>query len=267
MIRALRVLAALGAAGLAYGVWNSRRFVVTRRQLRLPGLRSAVRVVQLSDLHYGRSHPVGQVRSWVNAALALDPDLVLVTGDFVDDPVRPADLAALVREVGRLRAPLGVLAVLGNHDYHGFEEEGVGVLRAALEGVGLRVLVNEGLLVRDDLFVGGVDDLWLGRPDLDLALDGAPRDGAVLLMSHNPDLLPRVPARVGLTLSGHTHGGQVSLPVLGAPHSGSSYRQRYLGGFVRGPGLAHVSTGLGTTKLPLRFGVPAEVVLLELLPG
>jgi predicted MPP superfamily phosphohydrolase len=87
-----------------------------------------------------------------------------------------------------------------------------------------------------------------------------------VLLSHNPDLLPRVPERVGLTLSGHTHGGQVVLPLLGAPHSGSSFRGRFLSGVVRGPALGYVSRGLGATTLPLRVWCPPELAILELTP-
>ena len=244
-------------------------FVVSRHRRALRGLSKPVRLVQLTDLHLGRLQGVRQVEGWVAAALEQRADLIVVTGDFVDHPIPQSDLDALVRAVSGLRAPLGVFAVPGNHDHGSFKAD-INRLIAPLEAVGIRFLINRHAVLRDDLVLAGVDDLWLGQPDLNRALEGVPDGAAVILMAHNPDQLVTVPARVDLTLSGHTHGGQIVLPVVGALHTGSDYGQRFAQGFVRADGatgaLGFVSRGLGTTLLPVRFSCPAELVVLELQP-
>lgn len=245
------------------------RFVVSRHRLGLRGLENPVRVVQLTDLHFGRLQGIAQVRRWVEGALESQPELIVITGDFVDHQITDPDLDALVGVLSRLRAPLGVFAVPGNHDHGSFKHD-IADLISPLEAVGIGFLVNQNLRLRDDLVLAGVDDLWLGKPDLKAALETVPDGPAVILMAHNPDQLVKVPARVDLTLSGHTHGGQIVLPVVGALQTGSDYGQRFAQGFVRADGetgaLGFVSRGLGTTLLPIRFGCPAELVVLDLEP-
>lgn len=260
-------------------------FTISRHRISLSGLRAPLRVVQLSDLHVGRVHRPRQARRWVQAAMNEAPDLIVITGDFVDKPIPDGDLKELAKALSGLHAPLGVFAVPGNHDYGSFTPH-LTRLTVPLEAVGVRFLINANVTLRPDLVLAGVDDLWLGKPDLPRALEGVPdgvssdvpndvpndvqNDVAVLLLAHNPDQLMDVPARVGLTLSGHTHGGQVVLPWVGALHTGSDYGQRFAQGlvFANGPGSARgfVSRGLGTTFLPLRFGCPAEMVVLSLEP-
>ena len=263
--RSLRLL----EAGIL-SVWASPErpaFEVTRHRLTLPGLERPLRVAQLSDLHFGPVQRRNAIRAWVDATLALEPDAVLITGDFLEDERALPGLAPLGAELERLRAPLGVFGVLGNHDYGAFDSPAEArTLTEALEAAGVRVLVNEGFLLRGDAYLAGLDDLWLGRPDLEASLARAPRGAACLLMSHHPDVLPGVPATVALTLCGHTHGGQVVLPFVGPVHTGSKFRSRFASGFVRGDlgALGYVSRGLGTTALPFRFGCPAELAVFDL---
>ncbi len=244
-------------------------FVISRHRRALRGLREPLRLVHLTDLHFGRLQRARRIEGWVAAALEQRADLIVVTGDFVDHPIPQSDLDALVRAVSSLSAPLGVFAVPGNHDHGSFKAD-INRLIAPLEAVGIRFLTNRRVALRDDLVLVGVDDLWLGEPDLKGALEGVPDGCAVILLAHNPDQLVTVPARVDLTLSGHTHGGQIVLPVVGALHTGSDYGQRFAQGFVRANGssgaLGFVSRGLGTTLLPVRLGCPAELVVLELEP-
>jgi uncharacterized protein len=173
----------------------------------------------------------------------------------------------LCAELSRLKASRGVFGVLGNHDLYAVRLAHL-ELTEPLERAGIRILTNTGIQVRDDMFVAGVDDLWNGKPDLEKALKDAPKTGAILLMSHHPDLLETVPARVSLTLSGHTHGGQIVLPWVGALHTGSKYGQRFVQGFVTGAlgARGFVSRGLGTTALPLRYNCPAELAVFDLMP-
>lgn len=252
---------------------NVRSFIVSRHQLSLPGLRAPLRLAQLTDLHYGPLYGVEEVRRWVQAAMSGRPDLIVVTGDFVDRWVSPQDLDALLVELAVLRAPLGMYGVPGNHDYALQVHEGLSreawltEFCAALDEAGVTLLVNEGRRVRSDLWLCGVDDLWKGAPDIGASLAGAQNGDAVVLLSHNPDLLPEVPEAVGLTLCGHTHGGQVRLPLIGALHVPSQYGNRFSQGFSHLATTGFVSRGLGTTGPPARLNCPAEVVVLDLLPG
>jgi predicted MPP superfamily phosphohydrolase len=240
-------------------------FEVVHRRAALEGLRAPLRIAWLTDLDHGEFVRTASVRAWVDAALREAPDLVLLGGDLVDQTPGADGDAELFAELARLRAPLGVLAVPGNHDHGRFG--GIDPFVAHLRGAGIEVLVNRGVAVRDDLHVAGLDDYRNGRPDLGAALRDRPEVGATLLLSHNPDALPEVPIDVGLTLSGHTHGGQVVLPGVGALYTSSQYGDRFLAGWVEGPARGYVSRGLGVSSLPVRINCPAELTILDLMPA
>ncbi|CAM3233755.1 metallophosphoesterase [Deinococcus deserti] len=262
--------AVLGGAG----VTQAYQFGVVREQQGVRGLRKPLRAAFLTDLHYGPLIGVRSVRAWVRAANALRPDVVLLGGDYLD--IEPGGEATpLLRELAGLQAPLGVYGVWGNHDYRSFGRSGAGPgwvsRRNELHGLfaqaGVTMLRNEGRVVRDDLYLGGVDDLTTGDPDLPAALYGG-GSRATLLLSHNPDLLPDLPGPVGLVLCGHTHGGQIRLPWVGAPVVPSRYGQRYVMGWVQGAfgTPAYVSRGLGVTGVPMRMLCEPELTLLTLTP-
>ncbi|AEB12191.1 metallophosphoesterase [Marinithermus hydrothermalis] len=238
------------------------RFQLTRHTRTLAGLTAPVRVVHLSDLHYGPWIRKELVTRWVEAALREAPDLVVITGDFVDAGLRDG-IEGLIQALDPLRAPLGVWGVWGNHDRSRFNP--LDPLREALALAGVRMLENHGVQLRPDLFLAGVDDLWRGRPDPEAALAGW-RGGARLLLSHNPDLLAELRTPVELVLSGHTHGGQVCLPGIGAIHTGSRYGRRFVAGWVEAPQRAFISRGLGVSALPLRWNCPPEIAVHELAP-
>lgn len=271
---------AVGALGGA-GVAQAATFGVVRERAALPGLRSPLRAAFLTDLHYGLYVGAGQVRGWVDAANAERPDVVLLGGDFLDTRT-DADPAPLLTELSRLRAPLGAYGVWGNHDYGSFGRyaprwrgparrdwpQRQRDMTQAFAAAGVTLLRDEGRAAREDLWVGGVDDFWFGQPDPARALAGA-GERATLLLSHNPDILPELPGRAGLALCGHTHGGQVRLPLIGAPMIPSRYGQRYAMGWVTGAHAtpAYVSRGLGTSGVPFRNLCPPEVTLLTLTPA
>ena len=258
-------VAATGATGWsAAQVSGTYSFDVVRVRAGLGGLRAPLRIAWLTDLHHGQYVRTVSVRAWVDAALAEAPDLVLLGGDLVDQRSGPDGDEGLVAELARLRAPLGVLAVWGNHDRARFRR--IAGFEGVLRDAGIDVLVNRGVPVRDDLHVAGLDDFRVGRPDLEATLAGRPATGATLLLSHNPDVLPSVPLDVGLTLSGHTHGGQVVLPGVGALYTSSQYGDRFLAGWVEGPARGYVSRGLGVSSLPVRVNCPAELTVLDLAP-
>jgi hypothetical protein len=282
-------LAATGAGAGYAGIVEPAEQRITRYAF-TPRLWSAgrkLRLAVLSDLHIGGPHmPVSRLPGIVAATNALDPDLTLLLGDFVASRHRrngdPA-MAEWAGELARLRSRHGVFAILGNHDWwhdaaalaagHGPTEVG-----RALEAAGLVLLENRALrldTVAGPVWLAGLGDqiafetLRRGRPwgtdDLPATLAQIADDGSpVIMMAHEPDAFRRMPERVGLTLSGHTHGGQVRL-FGWSPVVPSRYGNRYAYGHVREDGRdLVVHGGMGTSKLPIRLGMPPEIVLIEL---
>ena len=133
-------------------------FAVTQHRLELSGLEQPLRVAHLTDLHFGPAQRLPSVRAWVNATLEQKPDLILITGDFLEYRKSLSGVSELCAELSRLTAPLGVFGVLGNHDLYAVRFAYL-ELTEPLERAGIRILTNAGLRARDDLFVAGVDDL------------------------------------------------------------------------------------------------------------
>lgn len=266
------VVALLTTALVAIGLSNARADPVVRRAaIALPGWPAGsalVTVALLSDIHLGSmAMDAGRLRRIVAQVQALHPDLILLAGDFIDGrgPVRAErHRAALATALARLHAPLGVVAVLGNHDYWTDPAS----VRAALDRAGVTVLTNAAA-VRGPLVIGGVDDEHTRHADLPAtlaAMRGLP--GARLLLSHTPDVAADAPADVTLILAGHTHCGQIVLPLIGPPVEPMRTGPHYLCGIVpEGARRTVVGAGLGTSDLPLRFGAPPDLWLLTLGPG
>jgi len=266
------LLALLGVALAVHAFFvEPARLVVNRQDLRLPNWPaelSGVRVALISDLHVGSPHwGLPRLRDLVQRVNAEQPDLILLAGDYLINDVWfgkhvAADPIAL--ELGQLHAPLGVFAVLGNHDWW---NDGPKV-RAALEAHGLTVLDDE---VRR-LHFNGKNFCLLGvrdeterqrsaQQELELALPGMP----LLVLTHEPDIFADLNERATLTLAGHTHGGQVDLPLLGRRIVPSRFGSRYAAGHIVENGRhLFVTTGVGTSIVPIRFRVPPEIALLTL---
>jgi predicted MPP superfamily phosphohydrolase len=247
------------------------RLVVNRQELQLPNWPaelSGVRVALLSDLHVGSPHwGLSRLHELVTRTNAEKPDLILLAGDYLINNIwfgEHVEADPIATELGQLRAPLGVFAVLGNHDWWNNGPK----VRAAFEAHGLTVLDDEvrRLHYRGKSFcLLGVRDeterLRSAQQELDLALPGMP----LLVLVHEPDLFPALDERATLTLAGHTHGGQVDLPVLGRRIVPSRFGSRYAAGhIVEGGRHLFVTTGVGTSIVPVRFGVPPEIALLTL---
>ena len=199
----------------------------------------------------------------------LKPDLVLLAGDYVHH--HQSYIVPGINELGKLEARLGQYAVLGNHDNLNYRDNRdlQPFSLIALAEAGLTSLNNSGIWLEKDgagLRLSGVGDLWTDRQDLDAALGDATDRDAVILLSHNPDFVETLrDRRVGLVLSGHTHGGQIVLPGLGAPIVSSKYGQKYLHGLVQGPSCrVFVTRGVGTITPPVRFLCRPEIVLITL---
>jgi hypothetical protein len=234
-----------------------------------PAACGGLRIAVLADLHVGSPWNGLENLARVTAATrAAKPDLVLLAGDYVILHVRggkfvaPEDIASRLAE---LAAPLGRYGVLGNHDWWVDRAR----VRAALEANGTPVLDDTSVRVaRGDcaFWIAGVSDFWEGAHDVARALSGVPPGAPVLVLTHNPDVFPVVPASVSLTIAGHTHGGQVYIPFVGRPIVPSRYGERFAIGAIAEEGRhLFVSPGIGTSIIPVRFLVPPEISLLTLI--
>ncbi len=228
---------------------------------RLPQALDGLRIVQLSDIHHSPFTGSEQIKRAVETANSLDPDIIALTGDYISH--ERAYAAPCAELLGRLRARCGVYAVLGNHDHWTDAPLITDLFRAE----GIRMLVNEGMRFEDrgaSFWLAGVDDTMVGLEDLPLALAGSRDDEMKLLLAHNPIILRRAArAGVDLVLSGHTHGGQVTL--RSERSASGKVRRRLLRGLGhQGETQIYVTRGIGTVVLPVRYGSPPEVSLLEL---
>jgi predicted MPP superfamily phosphohydrolase len=247
---------------------STERFSVNDERIWLDALPSefhGLRIVQISDIHHGLFLPEEWLSEAVRQANRLNPDIIALTGDFVTYSKRMIGPAAEL--LGRLRARYGVYAVLGNHDFRVDAD----AITQALRNQRIDVLRNRHISMRfgpKSIYLIGVDDYGYGA-DLRRAIRGVPRDAATVLLAHNPRVIHLASRHnVSLVLSGHTHGGQVNLPLLGTVYGRSPERLRYKIGWDRmGATQIYVSRGIGTIVLPWRLRCPAEITHLELLQG
>ena len=257
-----RVTIALAVAGVILLMWGYKNAeadpVVRSTTIALRGLPAGakpIRLLLLADLHVaGPDTPPERISRIVTQANALHPDIVLLAGDFVAHKrlaTSKPDFAAAVAPLQSLRVPLGVYAVLGNHDHWRGAEEAM----IALRRVGVHVLNNDATQA-GTLTIGGVDDAFTGNDDVDATVNAMNRlSGAKILLSHSPDVMPQVPSSIGLVVAGHTHCGQVALPFLGPIVTMSRFGRRYACGLVREGGKTLIVTsGIGTSIVPIRFG-------------
>jgi hypothetical protein len=264
--------AGAGAATVAWwALWGEPRAgVVRRRTLHLPhwpASLAGLRVAVFSDLHAGAPQVDEDRVARLAARVSREgADLVTILGDLVDPEgsfAREVTPEAVAARLGTIRARLGVVAVLGNHDWR-YDGERV---RAALQAAGMTVLEDDVVDVGRGLHVAGVADATERSPDVEATLARVPDGAPLIVLSHDPDLFPRIPARAALTLSGHTHGGQVAIPRLRRRVIPSRFGERYARGhIVEGGRHLYVTSGVGTSGHPIRFLAPPEVVVLRLEP-
>ena len=264
----MALLAALVLAIQAFWLEPASLNVVEERiELNWPA--EPLRVAVLTDLHVGSPfNGIANLRKVVDRTNGARPQLICILGDLVTQGVRGGEFVPPEQigvELGRLRAEFGVFAVLGNHDNwldhdrvaKAVMDNGVRLLEDTAE----RVMVN-----LRPLWLAGISDLWTRRHNVAGALAVVPADGTpVIALTHNPDIFPDIPSRVTLTLAGHTHGGQVRFPIIGAPVVPSQFGQRYVAGHVvEGGRHLYVATGVGTSIIPVRFRVPPAITILTL---
>lgn len=270
-MRAVRYLqltgVALGALVAHAGVVQPRRLRVHEVPLAVPGWPrelDGLRVAVVGDVHVGSPwFPPDRVRRVVQRVVDAAPDLVVLLGDhMVDVTWGTVHDPQVVAEALSGLAALPVVGVLGNHDWDAGGEQ----VRAALEAVGLPVLEESAVPMLDGrLWIAGVGDLWRRMPSPAKALAGVPADAPVILLTHNPDVVLKVPASVPLVLAGHTHGGQVRIRNRVLHTISAQHGNRWSHGWYPTERL-FVTGGLGTSKWPVRNVVP-EVPILVLSPA
>ena len=285
--RVLKVLGAVAVAGIGAAAWGfgaepALRLRVQRYQLSPANWTGgALRIACLADFHLGAPYvDLDRLARIVARANALEADLIVLLGDFaaghrfVSTPVRIADAAPIL---ARLQAPLGCYSILGNHDWWddlSAQRRGGGpnLYAEALINAGIPVLSNAAIRLPGFWLAGLEDQLAIhrgaegitGLDDLPGTLAQVDDDGPVILLAHEPDIFPKVPDRVALTLAGHTHGGQVRL-FGWSPIVPSRYGNRYAYGHVSESNRHMVVTGgIGCSILPVRFGMPPEITLIDL---
>ncbi len=273
----------LGLSAIATGVYAGGvepfGLVVTRYRPRPPAWPAGrkLSITVIADLHAGGPDmTLPHIRQIVETANGLKSDVVVLLGDYTTSYMfadKPVPYAVWAAELARLQAPLGTWAILGNHDWWHHVAE----IRQALADVRIPVLENLAVMLGEKgkgFWLAGLGDQlayrlgphrFRGIDDLPGTLAQVRTDDPILLLAHEPDIFPRVPARVALTLSGHTHGGQIRLPWIWPAFVPSKYGARFAyGHVVEEDRHLIVSGGLGTSFVPARLGVPPEIVHIEL---
>jgi len=247
------------------------RLVVRHESIQIanwPTQMSGLKIAVLSDIHAGGwAIDEQKLKLIVQRTNELQPDLILIAGDYISGEgwmkhrMRPEVFAAILKD---FHAPLGVYSVLGNHDWWW---DGRSV-RRGLEANGIKVLEDEVVQLNvkgGSLWLVGLADLWTRPQHIAETLAKVPEGEQVIALTHNPDIFPKLPPRVQLLIAGHTHGGQVRFPIIGTVIQPSDYGQKYVRGHVVENGHhLFVTTGIGTSILPVRFCVPPEIVLLTM---
>ena len=230
-------------------------------------LEEPLKIVQFSDVHLGKDYSFTDFKRIITKVNALNPDLVIFTGDLIDDNKTFTEVEKVIELLKMVESTYGNYAVYGNHDHGG---NGTRRYAKIMKESGFRLLVNENETITlkngEKIHLIGIDDIILSRPDFEAAFKGIETKGYKLFISHAPDVVDRLPSEgvVDLQLSGHSHGGQVRLPIVGAPFT-VPYGRKYIKGLYevseREGMLLYVNSGIGTSQLPYRFLNPPEITL------
>lgn len=263
-----RNTAAVATAVVTHGTIEAGQIEVTHHRLPIAGITAPLRFVQLTDFHRSWYVSEALIGNAISLANTLHADIFLLTGDFVTHS--SGFMESCSHQLARLQAPMGQYAVLGNHDYQCDHGKGWPVISVALHKLGVEVLTNRNTRLSNGLHLVGLDDWYAGHPDLNAGFAGLRPYDPILAMTHNPKLFRSLQHYNCVTLTGHTHGGQIVPPLpwrrLAAPWV------KYLRGWYHGegptePGSMYVCRGLGTIHLPLRIGAPPEIAVFDVVPA
>lgn len=235
---------------------------VTRHEVQLNGLPRSLdglKVVQISDVHRSYRTPDFIIKRAVKLANRESPDIVVLTGDFINKGIENAKPCAEI--LSKLKAPKGVYGVMGNHDHW----YGAAELTRALESKGIHVLTNKNQLVAPGLYMIGIDDLWSGHPDVNRAWSGVEENAGQILLSHSPLAMPMFRDKNCLALTGHTHGGQYTIPFIPRNRLPGLKGSLYISGwYMEGNAQMYVNRGIGSVIVPIRFLCRPEVTVFTL---
>jgi uncharacterized protein len=239
---------------------------ITIKHPLIPSSFSGVKIVQFSDTHIGFQLQLEDLKNIISTINSYSPELVFFTGDLMDEPNKYPHQQELVPILSKLKAPMGKYAVYGNHDHGGYGSE---IYQEMIEQSGFTLLRNANssvsLLNKEEIFIAGIDEPMLGTPDFQTTFQGIPENVYTILLSHAPDLADTADTfPVHFQMSGHSHGGQVQIPLMGAlvtPPFAEKYTE---GTYQLNKVTLHVNRGLGTTRLPYRFLSRPEITLYEL---
>jgi uncharacterized protein len=263
----------LGAGGYVYANRIEPSLLgITRLEIRHPLIPTAFhgkKIIQFSDTHLGFQYNLNQFEKLIKVINDDKPDLIFFTGDLMDEPNRYTEINKLISILQRLHAPLGKYCIYGNHDHGGYGTE---IYRNIMETAGFKVLLNSADSIKSTdnsrIFIAGVDDLMLGKPNLAASLKNVPADQFCILLSHEPDFADTaMHYPIQWQLSGHSHGGQVKLPFVGAlilPPFARNYQEGLYDIAGENQFILYVNRGIGTTGLPFRFGSKPELAVFTL---
>lgn len=261
----------LGAIGLSGGTYYYAREVEpsllqihkeTISSANIPTSFNNFKIVQFSDTHIGFHYTLEQFHELVSTINDLKPDLIVFTGDLVDKPNKYQWNDELITALRTLQAKYGKFWIYGNHDHGGY---GTNIVKKAMDKAEFTLLKNEHAVIEKDdghFLLAGIDDVMLGKPDLEKTLEHTDSASYTILLAHEPDFADTTQDfPVDLQLSGHSHGGQVRFPLLGHLYT-PAYAEKYIQGkyeFTEADLTLFVNRGIGTTRLPYRFLCKPEV--------
>lgn len=234
---------------------------------RIPESYNGLKIVQFSDTHIGFHYSLEQMNKLINKINSQNPDVIVFTGDLVDDPNSYKWNKKLIKQLKSLKAELGKFWIYGNHDHGGY---GTDILKQTMDQAGFQLLKNEHATIKignDRMIIAGVDDVILGQPDIEQALAQVNPDLFTILLAHEPDYADTaIHYPIDVQLSGHSHGGQVRFPFVGHLYT-PAYAEKYVSGkypLQNGELTLFVNQGIGTTRLPYRFLCRPEIHLFTL---
>ncbi|EIJ81684.1 putative phosphohydrolase [Bacillus methanolicus PB1] len=242
----------------------------TFRHRSIPKGFNGFKIVQFSDTHLGFQYNLTQFEKLISKINSLKPDVIFFTGDLMDEPNKFSETNKIAPLLSRLYAPFGKFSIYGNHDHGGY---GSDIYMKIMVQSGFKTLQNQSheirLLDGSKIFIAGIDDAMLGKPDINKAVSSIPKNAFTILLSHAPDLADAASSfNIHLQLSGHSHGGQVQIPFIGALIT-PPFAEKYIEGFYKTGNseqlTLYVNRGLGTTRMPFRFLSQPELTVFTLL--